>query len=75
MARALARKPRLLLLDEPFPALDHSTRKRLRVELKRVQDALAMTVLFVTHDLDEAAELSQTMVLLRRGDAATATPP
>ena len=67
MARALARKPRLLLLDEPFSALDHSTRKRLRVELKRLQDALAMTVLFVTHDLDEAAELSQTMVLLRRG--------
>ncbi|MEO1864670.1 MAG: ABC transporter ATP-binding protein, partial [Pseudomonadota bacterium] len=67
MARALARKPRLLLLDEPFSALDHSTRKRLRVELKRLQDALAMTVLFVTHDLDEAAELSETLVLLRRG--------
>lgn len=67
MARALARKPKLLLLDEPFSALDHSTRKRLRVELKRLQDALAMTVLFVTHDLDEAAELSETLVLLRRG--------
>ena len=74
MARALARKPRLLLLDEPFSALDHSTRKRLRVELKRLQDALAMTVLFVTHDLDEAAELSQTMVLLRRGQVVQQGP-
>jgi len=74
MARALARKPRLLLLDEPFSALDHSTRKRLRVELKRLQNALAMTVLFVTHDLDEAAELSQTMVLLRRGQVVQQGP-
>ena len=67
MARALARKPRLLLLDEPFSALDRSTRKRLHVELKRLQAGLGMTVVLVTHDLDEAAQLSQTLCLLRRG--------
>lgn len=67
MARALARKPQLLLLDEPFSALDRSTRKRLHVELKRLQNSLNMTVVFVTHDLDEAAQLSQNLVLLRHG--------
>ncbi len=67
MARALARDPRLLLLDEPFSSVDRSTRKRLYVELKRLHADLASTVLLVTHDLDEAALLASYLCLLQRG--------
>ena len=67
MARALARDPRLLLLDEPFSSVDRSTRKRLYVELKRLHAELAPTVLLVTHDLDEAAMLASHLCLMQRG--------
>ncbi|CAG0973719.1 sulfate transport system ATP-binding protein [Burkholderiales bacterium] len=67
MARALAREPRLLLLDEPFSSVDRSTRKRLYVELKRLHAELAATVLLVTHDLDEAALLATHLCLIQRG--------
>ena len=67
MARALAREPRLLLLDEPFSSVDRSTRKRLYVELKRLHAELATTVLLVTHDLDEAALLASHLALMQRG--------
>jgi len=67
MARALAREPRLLLLDEPFSSVDRSTRKRLYVELKRLHDELRFTVLLVTHDLDEAAMLATHLCLIQRG--------
>ena len=67
MARALARDPQVLLLDEPFSSVDRSTRKRLYVELKRLHAELAPTVLLVTHDLDEAALLASHLCLMQRG--------
>jgi molybdate transport system ATP-binding protein len=67
MARALAREPRLLLLDEPFSSVDRTTRKRLYVELKRLHAAFHTTVLLVTHDLDEAALLASHLCLIQRG--------
>ena len=67
LARAIARAPRLLLLDEPFSAVDRSTRKRLYLELRRLHAQLATTVLLVTHDLDEAAQLASHLCLVRQG--------
>jgi molybdate transport system ATP-binding protein len=67
LARALARAPRLLLLDEPFSAVDRSTRKRLYVELRRLHAQLQTTILLVTHDLDEAAQLASHLCLIRQG--------
>jgi molybdate transport system ATP-binding protein len=67
VARAIAREPRVLLLDEPFSSVDRSTRKHLYAELKRLHAELACTVMLVTHDLDEAALLSSYLCLIRRG--------
>ncbi len=67
LARAIARAPRLLLLDEPFSAVDRSTRKRLYVELRRLHAQLQTTVVLVTHDLDEAAQLASHLCLVRHG--------
>lgn len=74
LARALARQPKVLLLDEPFSAVDRSTRKRLYVELRRIHAQLKMTVLLVTHDLDEAAQLASHLVLLHHGRCVQAGP-
>ena len=57
LARALAGKPHVLLLDEPFSALDHVTRRTLRVLLRNLVDTTGVATLIVTHDLDEASEL------------------
>ena len=67
LARAIARAPRLLLLDEPFSAVDRSTRKRLYLELRRLHAQLRTTILLVTHDLDEAAQLASHLCLVRQG--------
>ena len=67
LARAIARDPRVLLLDEPFSAVDRSTRKRLYVELRRLHRQLDATIVLVTHDLDEAAQLASHLVLLNHG--------
>lgn len=67
LARAIARDPRLLLLDEPFSAVDRSTRKRLYLELRRLHEQLHTTILLVTHDLDEAAQLASHLCLIRHG--------
>lgn len=67
LARALARDPKLLLLDEPFSAVDRSTRKRLYLELRRLHAQLGCTILLVTHDLDEAAQLASHLILLNHG--------
>ena len=74
LARAIARQPKLLLLDEPFSAVDRSTRKRLYVELRRLHERLQTTVLLVTHDLDEAAQLASHLCLLRHGRLLQAGP-
>lgn len=65
LARALAVEPQVLLMDEPFAALDAMTRETLRGELLRMWSRRRMAVVFVTHDIDEAILLSQRIVLLR----------
>ena len=67
VARALAAKPQVLLLDEPFGALDPITRAELQVELLRLQNALGTTLLMVTHDIDEALRIGQRVAVLRDG--------
>ena len=67
LARAIAREPAVLLLDEPFSAVDRSTRKRLYVELRRLHEQLQNTIVLVTHDLDEAAQLASHLCLVRHG--------
>lgn len=65
LARALAVEPEVLLMDEPFAALDAMTRETLRMELLRLWERRRMAVVFVTHDIDEAIILSQRIVVLR----------
>jgi sulfate/thiosulfate transport system ATP-binding protein len=67
LARALAVRPRVLLLDEPFGALDAKVRKELRRWMRRLHDELHITSLFVTHDQDEALELADRLVLMNHG--------
>lgn len=66
-ARALAIEPKILLLDEPFGALDVKVRKNLRVWLRELHEKLPVTTLFVTHDLQEAMEIADEIVLFRKG--------
>jgi sulfate transport system ATP-binding protein len=67
LARALAVEPRVLLLDEPFGALDAKVRKDLRRWLRRLHDELHVTSLFVTHDQEEALEVADRVVVLNQG--------
>jgi spermidine/putrescine ABC transporter ATP-binding subunit len=67
LARALVFRPPLLLMDEPFGALDRTLRERLQVELRQLQRRLGITVLFVTHDQAEAMALSDRIVVIDRG--------
>ncbi len=67
LARALAPRPDLLLLDEPFAAVDLRVRRRLRAELRRIQEATSTPMLLVTHDLAEVRQLSDSLVVLDRG--------
>ncbi|MBE2294854.1 MAG: sulfate ABC transporter ATP-binding protein [Phycisphaerales bacterium] len=67
LARALAVEPRVLLLDEPFGALDAKVRKKLRRWLRNLHDVLHMTSIFVTHDQEEALEVSDQVVLMNQG--------
>jgi osmoprotectant transport system ATP-binding protein len=67
VARALAADPEVLLMDEPFGALDPITRQALRLELARIHKATGKTILFVTHDIDEALLLADTIAIIRAG--------
>jgi sulfate transport system ATP-binding protein len=67
LARALAIEPRVLLLDEPFGALDAKVRKELRRWLRHIHDETGVTTLFVTHDQDEAMDLADRVALMRAG--------
>jgi osmoprotectant transport system ATP-binding protein len=67
LARALAADPPLLLMDEPFGALDPITRFRLQTELRRLQREVEKTVIFVTHDIDEAIQMGDRIAILREG--------
>jgi sulfate/thiosulfate transport system ATP-binding protein len=67
LARALAIEPRILLLDEPFGALDAIVRKELRLWVKELQRNLKITTLFVTHDQDEAIEIADLIVVMNKG--------
>ncbi|MFM8812472.1 MAG: sulfate/molybdate ABC transporter ATP-binding protein [Methylophilaceae bacterium] len=68
LARALAVEPRVLLLDEPFGALDAKVRKELRRWLRRLHDELHVTSVFVTHDQEEALEVADRIVVMNKGN-------
>jgi len=67
LARALARNPQVLLLDEPFGALDAKVRRELRLALRHIHDDLGITSIFVTHDQEEAFALADRVALLNTG--------
>ena len=67
LARILASQPRAILLDEPFSALDAKIRQQMREELKKIQSDLGITVVFVTHDQEEAMSLSHRIVVMNKG--------
>ena len=71
IARALAMQPKMLLMDEPFGALDALTRARLQDELMKIVKTTGATVMMVTHDVDEAVLLSDRIVMMTNGPAAT----
>ena len=73
--RALAANPALILMDEPFGALDPITREQLQDELKRLKREFRKTIVFVTHDMDEALKLADRIVVMREGRAVQTSPP
>jgi sulfate/thiosulfate transport system ATP-binding protein len=75
LARALAAQPRVLLLDEPFGALDAKVRQELRAWLRRLHDEVGVTTVLVTHDQEEAFEVADRVVVLHRGHVEQAGSP
>jgi osmoprotectant transport system ATP-binding protein len=67
LARALAANPSTMLMDEPFGALDAITRARLQLEMREIHQRLGQTILFVTHDIEEAVRLADRIVVMRAG--------
>jgi putative spermidine/putrescine transport system ATP-binding protein len=67
LARAIVNQPRVLLLDEPLGALDLKLREQMQVELKRIQEAVGITFLYVTHDQDEALTMSDRIAVFNQG--------
>jgi putative spermidine/putrescine transport system ATP-binding protein len=75
LARALALRPRVLLLDEPLSALDAKVRLTLREEIRRLQQELGITTLFVTHDQEEALSMADRVAVMRGGRLEQCAPP
>ncbi|MCA1771218.1 MAG: ABC transporter ATP-binding protein [Halomonas sp.] len=75
LARALAREPQVLLLDEPFSAVDQVTRRRLQRELARLRQQISIPIVLVTHDLEEAAALADQICVLHNGRSLQQAPP
>lgn len=71
IARALSIKPEVLLMDEPFGALDSLTRANLQEHLMRIQESVQNTVIIITHDIDEAVLLSDRVIMMTNGPEAT----
>ena len=75
LARALAIEPKVLLLDEPFGALDAQVRKELRTWLRRLHEELSVTTVLVTHDQEEAMEVADELAIINEGRLEQAGPP
>ena len=75
IARAMAADPKVLLMDEPFGAIDAITRASLQDELRRIQQQLRKTILFVTHDVDEAFKLADRIIVMQAGKVVQFAPP
>jgi sulfate/thiosulfate transport system ATP-binding protein len=75
LARALAVEPRVLLLDEPFGALDARVREELRAWLRRLHDEVHVTTIFVTHDQEEAMEIAEQIVVVNDGRIEQSASP
>lgn len=75
IARALAASPDILLADEPLSAVDAITRASLQDEIKRIHEQTGITVLFVTHDIDEALDLGDRVLVMEAGRAVQFAPP
>jgi sulfate transport system ATP-binding protein len=75
LARALAVEPQVLLLDEPFGALDARVREELRAWLRRLHDEVHVTTIFVTHDQEEALEIAEQIVVINEGRVEQSAPP
>ncbi|RQG86950.1 ATP-binding cassette domain-containing protein [Natrarchaeobius halalkaliphilus] len=75
VARALAAEPDVMLMDEPFGALDPITREQLQDEFRRIQEGLDVTIVFVTHDIDEALKMGDRVAVMRDGELIQYDPP
>ena len=75
LARALVVEPRVLLMDEPLSNLDAKVRQRLRAEVRRLQKAVGITAIYVTHDQEEALAIADTVVLMNAGQVVQAGTP
>ncbi|MCC8194621.1 MAG: ATP-binding cassette domain-containing protein, partial [Deltaproteobacteria bacterium] len=75
LARALAAQPQILLMDEPFGAVDDITRKALQASIKHIHHDLGMTIFFITHDINEALNLGSRVMVLNKGRIEQIAPP
>ncbi|MEX2102714.1 MAG: ABC transporter ATP-binding protein, partial [Gaiellaceae bacterium] len=75
LARALVMEPKVLLLDEPLGALDLQVRKQLQIELKRIQERVGITFVYVTHDQEEALAMSDRVAVMQEGKIVQLGPP
>ncbi len=75
LARTLAAKPRIVLFDEPLSSLDSGLRKRLRAEIRDTQRNFGLTAIYVTHDLEEALAIADSVAIMDRGRILQSAPP